>query len=1005
MSRKLSLTAVLITVVVLWFGVGTAETGSCESELEAGFADPPMSARPRAYWDWMNGYVNLSQLTRELEDAKEKGMSGFDIFDIGARDRQKIVPAGPAFMGPEWVESAGYAIREATRLGLRLGFITSSSWNAGGSWVTPEMASKALYASETRVTGPAQFSQVLVLPKVPIPKFGRNRVSKTADDKATYRKDIAVLAFGWNEEKLIKDTSSVVDLTGQMNEAGRLSWDVPAGEWIIMRFVCANNRERVTLPSPNSEGLMIDHFSPTATKWHFEYIMDRLQAEVGDFEDTALDFLYLPSYEIRGTKDWTPTLMDEFKKRRGYDMIQYLPVLFGWTVENKEIADRFEYDRLKTVADLIIENHYAKGAETCRKYGLKLCAESGGPGPPMHDCPVEALRALGVLDIVRGEFWNKHTTRMVKEIACAAHIYGKKVVDMEALTSWLHWQQGPADYKPVVDLAMCGGTNLFTFHTSPHTPPEAGKPGWAYHAGTHMGMTRAWWPKVKPFIDYLSRCSYLLQQGLFVGDVCYYYGDHAPNFVPNRYDEHPPDFTPQRRLDPSLGYGYDYDVTNTDVLVNRMDAADNGRVALPDGMSYELLVLPERDDMPLEVLRKLERLVRTGVTVVGPRPTRTNGLGDYRKRDKKLRKLADKLWGPCDGDKVKEHSYGKGKVIWGRTLRQILQERGIGPDFSYSGQDKETRLDYIHRCTDGADIYFVRNENMRTEQADCVFRVTGKVPELWLPDTGEIRKHLIYDSVEGGTKVSLRLGPAGSVFVVFREKAKENHIVSVSAKPSSACIEILPGKDDNVELLAYKGGTYVLETARGVSKKIEVESVPSPVEVAGSWKVYFPYGWGAEPVNVFDELISWTEHPNDGVKYFSGIATYHKEFEIPADMVGDDKQLVLDLGGVRNVAEVYFNGRNLGILWKQPFQVDISSLAKPGKNWLVVEVANVWSNRIVGDIRLNLPRDKRYTRTNLPCAINSRHIGVIRWKDAPLLESGLLGPVRVIPAKKIEVKL
>ena len=974
--RCLTLVVLILITVALATGCETEYKKAAISavvregpSLADGFLNPPLSARPRAYWVWINGNISLSQIRRDLEEAKDKGMGGFDIFDVRAtNDPEGIVPAGPAFLGPESLEAIDYAVRQAGRLGLELGLISSSSWNAGGSWIEPKHGQMALFYSQVTVTGPVHFTQILPFPEV------LEKCPKGADGLPVYYKEVAVLAFPKlvardsghesrgteTQEKLITDISSVINLTSRLDEKGRLIWNVPAGEWVIMRLVCAHVGQHLYLPSPNSDGLIIDHFSAEATEMHFEYIAEKLRGQIGSFENTALKFLYLPSYEIASYGDtglvWTPRLVEKFEKYRGYDMTPYLPVLFGRTVQDKETTERFLYDFRKTLSDLIIECHYAKAKEVSNKYGLALCSEAGGPGPPLHNCPVESLSALGALDILRGEFWNKHTTRMVKEIACAAHIYGKKIVDMEAFTGWQHWQEGPFEYKPLADQAMCGGTNLFTLHTFPHNPPEAGRPGWAYHGGTHMGPTRVWWPMARPFIDYLSHCSYLLQQGLFVGDVCYYYGDKAPNFVPDRYDHHPPDFVPQRRLDPSLGSGYDYDVTNTDVILNRMDVKD-GRIVLPDGMSYAILVLPDQQDMPLTVLEKLEKMVTAGATVVGRKPTGVAGLADYQRRSEKVRKLADKLWGSCDGEKVKEHSYGKGKIIQGRTLRQILQERGIGADFSFVGQDEETDLDYIHRRTDSEDIYFVVNKNMRAEQVDCVFRVAGRVPELWLPDTGEMRKCTVYDFVEGGTKVSLQLAPAGSVFVVFREKADTSSI-----KPDTTC----------------------------------VEADSTAIEITGPWDVRFPYGWGAPPITVFDELISWTQHSDDGIKYFSGIATYRKEFDIAADMLGENKHLMLDLGCVRNMADVYLNGRHLGILWKEPFQVDVSRAAKVGKNWLVVEVANVWSNRIVGDTKL--AKDKRYTRTNLPRAVNSnsRHVPFVRWEEAPLLESGLLGPVRLI---------
>ena len=959
--------------------------------LAEGFADPPPSARPAAYWAWLNGCVSLPQLTRELTEMKDKGISKLYIFECGAKDPEGVIPAGPAFMGPESVKAIGYAIREATRLGMELGLTTSSSWNAGGSWVTPEHASMGLFRSETTVKGPVRFSQELPFPPVPA------KAPKGADALPVYCRDVAVLAVPEPGPRaiVIRDLDSIVDLTDRLDAEGRLVWDVPPGDWVIMRFVCTNTGQGLAIPSPNSQGLAIDHFSAEATRMHFQYFIDKLQEEVGRLDATALTTMYLCSYELRGAA-WTPNFLEEFKRRRGYEMTPYLPVLFGARVASQEVTERFLYDYRKTQGDLLVDAFYKTAAEICHEHGLLLCAEAGGPGPPTHNVPVDALKAQGVLDVPRGEFWTDLHIWVVKETACAAHVYGKGVVDMESFTSWRHWQDGPFELKPFADRAMCGGTNHFTFHMSPHNPPEAGLPGRAYHAGTHMGSNLAWWPKAGPFIEYLARCSYLLQQGLFVGDVCYYYGDQAYNFVPPKH------------VDPSLGYGYDYDVAGAEVILTRMKV-DGGRIVLPDGLSYELLVLPDREDVDLGVLEKLEQLVMAGATVVGRKPTRSNGLAEHRNRDRQVQRLADRLWGPCDGKRVTEHAYGKGKIVWGRSLREILRDRGIGPDFAFVGRDDQTSLDYIHRRVGSDDVYFVRNASMREEEVDCVFRASGKTPELWMPDTGQIRGQLVYRVVDGGTKVPLRLAPAGSVFVVFRGTARQDHIVSVSRNgirlfpgsaetlPERASVDVLPGADGGLELLASERGTYVLETAQGERLTVEAKPPAAPRQISGPWRVRFPEGWGAPASADFADLISWTEHPQDGIKYFSGIATYEKQFELPASPLEEGNRVVLDLGRVRFVADVYLNGKRLGILWKPPFRLDVTEAARPGENRLIVEVANLWSNRLVGDARS--PEGVRYCHTNIGRSLTSK----MPWKETPLLESGLLGPVRLVPVRTVAV--
>jgi len=951
---------------------------SVGARLARGFANPPASARPAVYWAWVNGDVSLPQLTRDLEEFKAKGISKAYIFEFGARDPRKIVPAGPAFMGPESSKAIAHAIREAKRVGIEMGLVTSSSWNAGGTWVAPEHASMGLYCSRKMVRGPARFDDRLPLPKVP------EKAPKRPDGTPAFWKEVAVLAVPGTglehqtgEEKTAKPTKTpapqppppvidgeerVVNLTGRLGPGGRLAWDVPPGPWTILRFVCSNTGQGLAVPSPNSQGLAIDHFSAEATRMHFDYFIEKLQQELGPLNRTALTTLYLCSYELRGAV-WTPSFLDEFNRRRGYDMTPYLPALFGAKFNKPEVTERLDYDFRKTQGDLLVDNFYKTAAEICHKHGLLLCAEAGGPGPPLHNVPVDALKAQGAIDIPRGEFWTDQHLWVVKETASAAHIYGKRVCDMESFTSWRHWQDGPFDLKPFADQALCDGTNFFTFHTCPHSPPEAGRPGWVYAAGTHVGPTVTWWPMARPFHDYLARCSFLLQQGLFVGDVCYYYGDQGYNFVP------------PKRVDPSLGFGYDYDVTNAEVILTRM-AARHGRIVLPDGMSYQLLVLPDRDDIDLEVLQKLERLVQDGATIVGRKPARATGLADHQRRSLQVRQLAEKLWGPCDGTSVKEHAYGQGRVIWGRTLHEVFQDGGIGPDFGFKGRDATTivpmvpDLDYIHRRTADAEIYFVINKGSRSEDVDCTFRVHGKQPELWMPDTGEIHVQPVFRQVTGGTEVPLRFPPAGSVFVVFRDRP------SVGARVASDAIT----------------------TARGETKALDVPAGLPPLEIAGPWGVRFPPGWGTPASKVFQNLTSWTEDAEDGVKYFSGIATYHKEIDIPPDRLSGSVRLVLDLGRVEKVAEVALNGKPLGVLWKPPFSIDITEAARPGRNRLVVAVANTWSNRLVGDARAT--EGKRYCRTNIDGSLT----GKVPWKDTPLLESGLLGPVRIHCARRVIVQ-
>lgn len=981
--------------------------GASMTSLEEGFKDPPVSVRPKGYWDWMNGNFDLPRLTYELEQAKAQGMAGFDIFDIGVPGNQgDIVPAGPAFMGSACLEAISHAVKEATRLDMELGLILSSSWDAGGSWITPEHASMALYETTKVVTGPGDIELDLPFPELPTKNSaGKDvHIAKDADGMPVYYKDVAVLAIPVSGKEIIDDLSQVIDLSEHVDDNGRLTWRAGDGEWEISRFVCANTGEMLKLPSPNSKGLSMDHFNAEATEFHFNYFIERLQEKLGDLGNTPIKYFYLCSYEVVGFV-WTPKMLEEFEQRRGYDMTPYLPILQGKIIQNKDITERFLYDYRQTLSDLLIENLYLKGRKMVNPLGIKLCSESGGPGAPVHNVPVDALRALGVLDIPRGEFWNKHSRydengfdvmQLVKEISCAAHIYGKKEVQGESFTSFLHWQEGPAELKPLADKAMCEGLNRFVYHTSPHTTPDAGIPGYVYHAGTHFNATRVWWPKSRPFSDYIARSCFLLQQGNFVGDVLYYYGDQAPNFVKPKH------------VDPSLGFGYDYDVTNSEVILTRLDVKDN-KLVLPDGQRYEILVLPDQDDANPEVLKKIEQLVRQGATVVGPKPTRSNGLKDYAEKDELVKRIADRLWGDCDGETIMENQCGKGKVIWGKTLKQVMLERGLGPDFSYGGNTDSTKLDFIHRRTEDEEIYFVSNTRNGYEIVDGIFRVSGKIPELWDPETGTIQNAGLYEVKDENTRVPLKLEPHGSVFVVFRDLDQPRHMIAAEFEgrqifpksadgPQTGMFADLQMAGDKTNLVMGEEGQYVLTDNAGHKKTFVLSDMPAPVDITGEWQINFPAGWGAPDQIIIPELMSWTDAELEGVKYFSGIATYHKKFDIPLESISEDLTIILDLGKVKEVADIYLNGEHLGILWKPPYQMDITKVARAGENSLTLEVANTWSNRLTGDGLL--PENERYTKTNIS---GPNYLESTLWKDAPLLESGLMGPVSLQFARKIAI--
>ena len=939
------------------------------------FRKPPLQARPGSFWDWLNGSITREQITRDLEAMKAGGMRGGEIWDVAAAaDPDGRVPAGPAFLGADSTQLIVHAIREADRIGLEIGMVASSGWNAGGTWITPEHAGKGLYQSITTVTGPKAFQGELTLPELP------KLCPRDAQGRPVYLREVAVLAVPHDKAKTLADVNQVIDLTKMMDAEGRLRWKVPAGEWDILRFVCANHGQQLIVPSPNSGGPMIDFFDPRATEFHLNHIVGTILKALGrkSFEGTSFKTMEFDSMELDGFIPWSGIIAGEFQRRAGYDMIRMLPLLAGWKLADGKAQDRFLYDWRKMMSDQLIDSHYVTARKVLGSYGVKLIAESGGPGPPIWDSnPVDAIKALGAVDIPRGEFWIRHREIfLVKAIASAAHVYDKRLVDAESFTTWRRWVDGPLNHKQLADRALCEGLNSFTLHTFASSPPEAGLPGWAYHAGTDINPSATWWPMVRGLMDYLARCSYMLRQGWFAADVCYYYGDQAPNFYPPLCD------VPEKPLLEGLGPCNDYDVCSSEVILQRM-RVENGRIVLPDGMSYAVLVLPEQDHIPSEVLARIRALVADGATVIGhQRPVRAPGTKDQQAETTRVLLLAEELWGrneaPDQGNMppVVIRSIDKGRFIIARDRSAALRGIGVAADFAIVGNSEANLgpLDFIHRRTAQEEFYFIRNKTRDSQALACRFRVAaeakGLVPEFWCPDSGLRSACHDWKSVPGGqTELPVELGPAGSVFVVFR-------------KPDAAA--------DPVSRDTF----------------IAVET-PAPLTIDGPWQVDFPDGWGAPVTNQFDKLQSWTESDDDGIKFFSGIATYRKSFEMP-ESHAKQKRLFLELGDLAEIAEVTLNGKRLGLTWLPPYRLEISDAVHVGVNQLEIRVANLWANRLNGDSLR--PESTRFTRSNLdriqtdptsdssygrvPCG----PARPVYTEIPPLMKSGLIGPVRIIAA-------
>lgn len=1082
----------------------TAFAGPVETGFLSAFNHPSQEAKPQTWWHWMNGNVSAAGITADLEAMKRIGLGGAQVFNVDVG-----FPNGPAdFMSPKWRALFGHATKEAHRLGLELAMHNCAGWSStGGPWITPEHGMQVLAWSSVQVHGPSHFNEVL-------PKAEPPRVDRRVD----FYRDIAVYAYptppaetlqafldrfkndSWfgrsgverqdNVQPIRSDDPSTdipvkaLRLIGKADANGKISWDVPEGDWTILRMGYTPTGVENHPAAPSGLGLEIDKLSREAMDSYWHNMLDKVVADNRPVIGKGWNIVLIDSYEV-GTQNWSPKFREDFTRLRGYDPLPYLPAVTGRIIGNADITDRFLWDLRRTVADLYNTNYYGYMAQLAHTHGLKFETEAYGNGG------FDNLRCGADADIPMAEFWppNGMAEESTKLAASSAHIYGRPVVAAEAFTSDLSvakYKEDPYSIKALGDRMFCNGINRYVFHRYAHQPWMGVAPGMTMGPwGLNFERTITWWNEAPAWIEYISRCQAILQSGKFVADALYFIGEGEPNDVPYR-----------QNLRPQLPVGFDYDGCDTETLLERT-TVKNGWVVLASGTRYRVLVLPESDRLSPRILRKVAELVKLGATVVGPKPTASPSLQGFPACDTTVQTLADQVWGDADGKRAFSHPFGKGRVVAGAPLDQVFKSMHVAPDFVVTGGDRDAEIDFIHRAMNGEDAYFVSNQAYRPVTVTAAFRSTGREPELFHPDTGKTEPAPVWYQMGGQTVVQLPFDPAGSVFVVFRRPATDKHLTSFAKLGKqahhtpvisivSAVYEPTDGSSQGVDV-TDKLSKYVAQGHRMVSASnslfgdpavnhvkrlrltytIDGKSVTTSIEENGNlffepnrqewaapdydliagpklvswsggsfavngktvsakssaavpatrpWKLSFPPNWGAPASATLPKLISWSDSSVDGIKYFSGTATYRTTIDVPASLVSGDRVLNLDLGKVKNFARVRLNGHDLGILWKAPFRLDVTGIVKPGVNSLEVQVTNLWPNRLIGDEQQ--PPEADYAPggeiRKLPDWLvkgkpkpKTKRYTFATWrfysKDSPLLESGLIGPVVIRSAKPIKL--
>ncbi len=741
-----------------------------------------------------------------------------------------------------------------------------------------------------------------------------------------------------------------------LEENGHFEWDVPEGNWTIMRVGYTSTGKTNVQATEEGFGLEVNKFDADAVRFHLDNFVGILADRYSEKGLQSFQILENDSWEA-GIQTWTKDLDKRFQSQKGLDLLHWIPLLTeGVVIEGYEESDRFLWEWRHFLADQIIEKYYQVVAEFAEEKGLTYVGEASGRVAYLYD----PIRYQRIPQIPMGEFWTGPDkwdgVRLDNRVAAsAAHITGKKTVATEAYTSKpasATWIEHPFSLKALGDKTFCEGVNKFVFHTYAHQPYPDLKPGFTMgRYGLHNNSGNTWWGRpVEAWFKYLARCEFMLQEGEFHADILAFIGSEVPSRLGRRED-----------FVPAIPRGYDFDGCDFQALLDAR--VEKGIIVLPGGMHYKVILLPDKKRLRLEVVRRITELIQAGAVVITPQlPIGSLGIDELENGDSEIQKIVQEKW--------------KDKVIVSReNLEGIMNELNIPADFTYNSTENNPEIWFIHRQMADCDVYFLSNQEDKSIDIEARFRQpAGRRISLWDPANGKKYAPIFYGS-EGKDRIksNLHLDPFGSVFVVFSDKV-------IKVEPSIQAQEEIP--------------------------------------VGGTWTLQFPKEGGApqEPLQL-DKLIDWTTHPDFNIRHFSGTATYTTKLPVNKKDLKKGMHVLLHLGEVKEMAQVLINGQEAEMLWKPPFRTDITHLLNEGENTLEIKVTNLWPNRMIGDEyfpeevdwkivgNVSLPKELPQWMVNGEPRPASQRVtwttrGRIYQKDDPLLPSGLLGPVKLILAKE-----
>jgi len=1014
------------------------------STLKEGFETPPDSAKPFTWWHWMNGNISESGIVKDLTAMKETGLGGFHLFTVAPSETAK----GKVKYGtPEWNSAFTLAAQKAEALGLDFAFHNCAGFaTTAGPAITPEYAMQQLVWTSLRVNPGAKNPQIKKFTveenkEVPLVFSINGCQPEPHPDKVKWQNefytDVAVLAFPTPADEKAESVKpfrledwplksgygrqehfytnlfpepdkraaphpikleDIIDLTSKMSADGTLDWTPPDNrQWTLMRFGYTITGMQNHPAPEGSRGLECDKFSKDAIRFHFAHNVKPILDLANGGGQKRLKALLIDSYEAR-EQNWTKLMPQEFKARRGYDITKYLPAFAGRVINSTLFTERFLFDMRRTCADMIAENHYAEFTKLCHENNvLSVLEPYGGPSP------MDSVQSALTADLLMGEFWTNRTAGRsdlsVKIAASVSDLRGKSIVGAESFTAGRgqkSFEDHPAIFKKQGDYFFTYGLTRTIFHCYAHQPfADSMKPGmsmWVW--GSQMHRNNTWWGFAKPWFQYVARAQYILQHGKTQVDIALFYGRNAPSTLSVNIDGidksiRQGSFTPMPlKIEgfPIMPEGYDFHVLN-DTLIFELTNGGNGDIVhKSSGTVYKLLIVRKEDCMDIDVLKHILNLVKNGATVMMEKPVRTAGLTNFPAADEELKALADAAW--QSGTPAK---YGKGKIYPADfEPSKVFAQTCVKQDFAFEAKSQENSADekiyirYIHKKTDDAEVYFVANLSDVPARLNMTFRAEASALEIWDAETGTSAPAPVWKSNADGTTFAAHNFEKGeSKFFVLKRGAK-------------AAAHSTGGIPAGGELLLNKGALYL--------KTFEDASM---LDLSKDWTLSFPKESGCRQNISLPKLISWTEFENFDEKHFSGTALYERTFELPQGALPKDGGIVLNLGKVRIIAKLEINGQDAGILWKEPFNLDVTKFLKEGQNTIKIWVASTFTNRLAGDAELpdDAPaRDKAYPDWAFDDTLPRPQTGRKTFysfeyvkKGTPLTPAGLLGPVELKP--------